>query len=739
LKVPKGIKGTDPFVTVLDPATGTGTFLYECIELIEQTMKERWCRELNRSDWHDADVLTRWVKYVSTHLLPRLCGFELMMASYAVAHLKLSFKLGETGYHLAVGDRIRVLLTNSLEAPSDTGQQQLAGAFPALAQESKAVNGVKREHRFTVVIGNPPYSAASHNPSIDANGDLTHIGSLMRRYYEIDGVSLGEKNPRWLQDDYVKFLRLAQAEVEQTGVGVIGMITNHGYLANPTFRGMRYSLLNTFDQVAVVDLHGNTKRAEKAPDGGVDENVFDIQQGVAISVWSRTKPPAEWQAASRVMRADLWGSREMKYKRLVDAQEPIRWQRLDPVAPFYLLVEQDVDLRTEYDAFLRLPEGFPVNNTGVITKRDDLTIGWTRDDVWKTVSRFVSLTPAKARDEFRLPEDVRDWKVEWAQRDLRTTGLDKSRIKPISYRPFDTRFIFYTGHARGFVGWPVEKVMRHMLPGNNYGLISARSNKSGSMDHFFITRHMMETKCGERTTQSCLFPLFVLDDGMLTSGNSGSTPNIAHGWVRRYEQHLQLRWCPTGARGNRDFSPEDVLFYSYAVFHSPTYRTRYAEFLKIDFPRVPLPGSLQLFRSLSALGGQLAGLHLLESAKVAEPITSFRGPKNPVVGRVGWSDDTVWLDAGAAKDALSSTAGTMGFVGVPSDVWNVHVGGYQVLEKWLKDRKGRTLSTGDVEHYQKIVVALSETIQIMTKVDTVIDDHGGWPAAFVSTTVRGDK
>ncbi|MGD0291837.1 MAG: type ISP restriction/modification enzyme [Candidatus Binataceae bacterium] len=727
LKIPDEVKPSEPFVVILDPATGTATFLVEVIDVIYLTLTAKW----KQQRLTDGQQRAAWNEYVPEHLLPRLHGYELMMAPYAIAHMKIGIKLYETGYRFGSDERARIYLTNSLEpASDDKRQREFEEWVPALAHEAQAVNAVKRHQRFTVVIGNPPYSAASHNPSVDGEGNLTYIGTLMRSYYQIDGVPLGEKNPRWLQDDYVKFLRVAQLQIQEAGLGVVGMITNHGYLANPTFRGMRYSLLKTFSAAALLDLHGNTKRGETAPDGTVDENVFDIQQGVAISLWNRMPRLEADRIDGRIQRADLWGSRRWKYEELLaKGYLRLQWRQLTPVAPFYLFVDQNVDTRTEYEAFWRLPDVFPVYNTGVITKRDDLTIGWTRNDVWRTVSRFVSLTPNQARAEFDLPEDVRDWKVEWAQRDLRTTGLDRSRIKPISYRPFDTRFIYYTGNARGFVGWPVEKVMRHLIGGSNYGLISARSNKSGEMDHFFITRHMMETKCGERTTQSCVFPLFLVAERDLTHSQRSRRPNVESTLIRLLEEQLGSRWAPETGTSGEGFSAETLLFYSYATFHSQVYRTRYAEFLKIDFPRLPLTSSLELFSALARLGGELIALHLLESPKLENPLTTCSGPANPEVEKVSYSRETVWLDKSQ----------THGFRGVPEAVWNFHVGGYQVCEKWLKDRKGRTLSKDDMAHYQKIVVALSETIRLMEEIDEVIDKHGGWPGAFSTKSVDSTR
>ncbi|MEI7671444.1 MAG: hypothetical protein WCK00_04970, partial [Deltaproteobacteria bacterium] len=341
ITIPHGTSPDSPFVMVLDIATGTGTFIVEAIDVIYKTMTSKW----ERQGENKQEIERLWNEYVPKHLLPRLYGYELMMAPYAIAHMKIGLKLYETGYQFTSDERVRVYLTNTLEPPNDA-QQQLDGILPALAHEAEAVNAVKRNVRFTVVVGNPPYSAASHNPSIDAAGRLTYIGKLMRRYYEVEGVPLGEKNPRWLQDDYVKFFRLAESLIEDGRVGVVGMITNHGYLTNPTFRGMRYSLLKTFDIVTLLDLHGNSKRGEASPDGSVDENVFDIQQGVAISLWAKNFTSVLKRSTALIGRIDLWGTRKGKYEDLfVRTTRTCQTTELQPVSPFYLFVDQDVDIR----------------------------------------------------------------------------------------------------------------------------------------------------------------------------------------------------------------------------------------------------------------------------------------------------------------------------------------------------------------------------------------------------------
>ncbi|MES2467596.1 MAG: type ISP restriction/modification enzyme [Verrucomicrobiota bacterium] len=717
----------EPFVQILDPATGTATFPVEVIEVVFQHLKAKWAKDglaamptITKAKNTIVTFADYWNGYVPEHLLPRLHGYELMMAAYAIAHLKIGLKLAETGYRFASTERARIYLTNALE-PAAEKQMKLIG-FDALAHEADAVNEIKRYKRFTVILGNPPYSAESQNPSVDTEGRLTHIGRLMRKYFQVDGQPLNERNPRWLQDDYVKFIRLGESAIDCSQIGVLGFITNHGYLVNPTFRGLRHSLLQTFSNLQMVDLHGNSKRGERCPDGSPDENVFDIQQGVAVMLATQ---PFGKNLQRDVAHSDLYGLRVEKYER-IRSGGTLHFQSVTPAAPFFLFTPQDESLRVEFEGAYGLPSVFSSTSVGIVTGRDALTLHFTREDAAEVAKNFVAMTPEKARHQFDLGDDSRDWKVSLAQADLKTQLIRPQDCIQVAYRPFDVRFTFYSGKSRGFLCMPRGENMGHMLATRNLGLITARSNKSQEADHFFCTRFVSEAKCGESTTQSCLFPLYLgpQDGGLSFSG--GCTHGLRLDFLRFFAQSLGLKQAKEGGLPV-GLTPEDIFHYAYAVFHSPGYRSRYAEFLKIDFPRLPLTGNLELFRALARLGGELTALHLLESPKVKKPLTDFTGPSREV-SKPGWTADnsgTVWIDAKGSGDATK--AGASGFQGVPEAVWNFHIGGYQVCHKWLKDRKNRTLTDEDISHYHKIVIALSETIRLMKEIDEVIEKHGGWP------------
>lgn len=726
LQIPDGVSPDQAFVQILDPATGTGTFLVEAIDLIHKTLVEKW----KVKNHGEKKIIALWNEYVPKHLLPRLHGYELLMAPYAIAHLKIGLKLYETGYRFRSEERVRVYLTNALEpAMGSEKQLQFQEFLPALAHEAYAVNEIKRKQRFTVVIGNPPYSYESVNSG-------QWITSLLSDYFHADGKPLKERNPRGLQDDYVKFLRLAQFSIDQAGVGIAGLITNHGFLSNPTFRGMRQNLSRSFNKLFAYDLHGNANRDERAPDGTLDGNVFDILQGVSILCARRG---FSMRDPSSVTHADLFGTRQLKYDELIGATVgKTHYRKCSPSSPYYLFVFREVSLESEYSMALSVTDIFGLSSVGISTSRDSLCVKFTPNEILETVEKFALLPEPQAREQFGLGPDVAEWSIDLAQKDLKQSKIRKSLIAPVFYRPFDVRFTYYTGNSRGFHSRPRHEVMRHMLSGGNLGLCTNRQ-VNGDFRHVFATRNIADGNSVSLASRerTYLFPLYLMSQnqptGQLVFDPRSKHANLQPAFLKTVAETLQL---PTSKNDMpRGLTPEDIFHYVYAVLHSPGYRARYVEFLKIDFPRIPLPGSFDLFRDLSRLGSEIVGFHLMESPKLDHFIATYSGPKNPEVRRVGWSDSTIWIDAGktsAREGHLATNPGKIGFLGVPEEVWGFRFGGYQVCHKWLKDRKGRNLSKNDLSHYQKIIAALNETIRIMRKIDSVIDKHGGWPDAFTT-------
>jgi predicted helicase len=712
-------------VLILDPATGTGTFLYEVVNQIYESFRG------NKGMWSG---------YVSEHLLPRLFGFELLMAPYAVAHMKLGLQLDDLGYDFKADERLQLYLTNTLEEAHEDSKLPLFAQW--LAEEANAASKIKQEAPVMIVLGNPPYSGHSVNTGLWIANLLRGLDKLTGKktanYFEVNDESLGERNPKWLNDDYVKFIRFAQWRIEQTGYGVLAFITNHGYLDNPTFRGMRQSLMETFDSIYVLDLHGNSKKKERSPDGTEDKNVFDIQQGVAIGLFVK-KGGAKKKAAT-VHHAHLWGVREVyevkegeraliggKYHWLwQNDASTTEWKELRPQSPFYLFVPQDANLRLEYEQGRKVSEILPDNSVGPTTGRDQLCVSFDSQEAMHKLQEFISPESEEVLAEKFGLSNKSGWNIEIARQTLRKKGLPETKLHPYFYRPFDNRLIYFD---ETIVGRTRMEIMLQMLGDENLGLCTNRQ-VNGEFRHVFCTKKIINDCAISLATRerTYLFPLYLrskkesLFDNDKPHGTiNGRFSNLSRSFISHFAEILKMDFVEDG-KGDliKNFGPEDVFDYMYAVFHSPTYRSRYAEFLKIDFPRLPLTSNADLFRSLCHPGSELVALHLME--KRARTITGYPIPGNNTVEGVRYTEPGQGADTGRVWINK-----TQYFEGVPPGVWACHVGGYQVCQKWLKDRKGRQLTYDDLTHYRHIVAALSETIRLMAEIDEAIENCGGWP------------
>lgn len=724
-------------VLVLDPACGTGTFLYAVIDHI---------REFYRSSGNAG----MWSGYVKEHLLNRLFGFELLMAPYAMSHLKLGMQLAaqdmpvenraDWSYKFDSNERLGVYLTNSLEQTTERETINYLGPLRVITEEATAATEIKRDLPIMVVLGNPPYSGHSANASRKGR-KLTWVGRLIEDYKKVDGKPLGEKNPKWLQDDYVKFIRFGQWRIGQSGAGILAFITNNAYLDNPTFRGMRQQLMDTFTDIYLLDLHGNAKKKERAPDGGPDQNVFDIQQGVAIALFVKEKGKS---GPATVHHADLWGTRARKYEALAasDASNT-GWKTIEPSSPNYMFKPWNRGLEEEYQQWPKITEIMPVHSVGVVTARDKLTIHWSRAEVMEVVRDFAHLPPETARERYNLGRDVQDWKVQWAQEDLNRSGLNDGLVTPILYRPFDTKYTYYTGNSRGFICRPRSEVMHHMLAGDNLGISTTRSIEiQGGFEHVFISKHITQHHTVSLKEVNYLYPLYIYPSeqeiaaGLYRPGTR--VPNIAPDFASSLEQRLGLRFINDDEGDLKEsFGPKDALHYIYAVFHSPGYRQRYGQFLRADFPRVPCIDNVELFRALDGLGQKLTQLHLMESTALNQTTVGFPIPGDNVIEQghpkyipAGGSlpGQEAPLERGRvyiSKDNSRSGKRGQYFEGITSEVWEFRIGGYQPMEKWLKDRKGRALSFDELNHYQRMGLALAETGRLMEEIDATIEDAGG--------------
>ncbi len=714
-------------VQILDPATGTGTFLAEVVKFIYNKNFKA--------------MKGAWSGYVEEHLIPRLNGFELLMASYAMAHLKLDMLLTETGYKSTKNERLNIYLTNSLEEHhKDTGT--LFSNW--LSSEANEANHIKRDTPVMCIIGNPPYSGESANKG-------KWIMDLMEDYKKEPGgkEKLKERNPKWINDDYVKFIRYSQHYIEKNGSGVLAFINPHGFLDNPTFRGMRWNLLKTYDKIYTIDLHGNSKKKEICPDGSPDQNVFDIMQGVAISVFVKTGKKKTNQLG-KVFHYDLYGKRDLKYSFLNENSiKSIQFNELPNIEPMYFMVQKDFESQKTYDKGFSISELFILNNVGIVTARDKFTIHSTKEMVKSTIDEFLSLDDEEARTKFNLGKDVRDWKVSYAKKDLNSYYPDIGSFTKFSYRLFDDRWTFFTGKSKGFHCYPRTDVMQHFTTGNNVGLTLCKQFKTGNdYTHVFISNKMIESSyVSNRTSEiTSTFPLYLYPetDGQQTIEESTERkPNLNQEIVNKIAEKLGLSFVPeqeteanvcfANSTELRDeykttFAPIDILDYIYAVLHSPTYREKYKEFLKIDFPRVPYPKDSNTFWELVSLGGDLRQIHLLESNKVEDYITSYE-MVDTSASSVAENDHNVITTSIGKKDwEIIDTEKQLGriwineskyFNNVPVTAWEFFIGGYQPAQKWLKDRKERELKFEDILHYQKIIVALTETDKIMKEIDKI--------------------
>jgi len=619
-----------------------------------------------------------------------------MMAPYAVGHLKMSFFLEELGYKLKPNERVKFYLTNTLET-EELEQSRLPG-FSALAEESRLAGKVKKETPILVILGNPPYSVRASNQG-------SWIAKLVDNYKYVDGKPLGERRIGVIQDDYVRFIRFAEWKIAQSGEGVIGMITNHSYLDNPTFRGMRQHLMNTFDEIYVLDLHGNSLKKERCPDGSKDENVFDIQQGVAIAFF--VKRGDKRQGPVRVCHAELWGRRGEKYAWLhTHSFNTTSWQEVKPSADFYFFLPRDDKALDKYKEFLSVQAIFPVHGVGIITRKDKLTIRWSEKDIWTMVLNFCRLDPELARAAYNLGKDTTNWKVAQAQQDISSTGPRRQNIAPILYRPFDTRYTYYTGRSSGFHSRPCRELMRHMLAGENVALLVKRQGKRHPYSYVFVANLICESCVFESAyANNSVLPLYLYP-------SADRNQLFSHHELTERQPNLNLELVTALAKVHEtEPSPEDVFHYIYAVLYSPSYREKYAQFLRTDFPRVPFTKDRELFEELAAFGKRLVDLHLLHSDELDPPIARFEGDGD---GIVKTGKNSLRYDPKTERVYINKF---QYFKGIPPQVWEYQIGGYQVCHKWLKDRKDRHLSLDEIKTYCRIVTALSKTIEIQEEID----------------------
>ena len=660
-------------VTLLDPAAGTLTFVVQAIKQVQKELKER----------NKAGLLK---PYIEEHILPHFHAFEILVAPYTVGHFKVSMVLEEMGYEFREGERFQFYLTNTLEMK----EPKQVSFLIDLTQEGREAKRIKEEVPILVVLGNPPYSVSSENRS-------DFIEGLMDTYKE---DVRGERNIQPLSDDYIKFIRFAHWKVNQAGKGILGFITNNSYLSGVIHRGMRRKLLETFDEVYILNLHGSSRIGERTPQGGKDENVFDIQQGVAIALYVKADEP---QQQKKVCYADLWGQRqETKYPYLLENDvETTKWQELRPVAPYYFFVPKNFALQDVYEKFWKVTGVFKEWSFGVTTSRDGFVVGFTEEELIRRLRIFVGDLSDELVGQSLQLKDTGTWKLSEARQRAKTKNLEEE-VFHYAYRPFDRRWICY---EPALIERDRRKLMRHLLS-SNLALATNKILAKPPFKHANVTEHIGDNTfvSGVTKERTYFFPMYLYQGepkGQLFEKEAGElkrTPNFTDEFLQAIRDSLGME--PTS---------EEIFCYIYAVLYSPTYRKRYEEFLEIDFPRIPLPNDYEAFEALSNLGKELVQLHLLKHPALQETEVGF--PKGG-----SYKADYVRYDEASQRVHVNRD---QYFEGITKEVWEYRIGAYQVMDKYLKDRKGRGLSKDEINHYMKVARAIRLTIELEAKVDQV--------------------
>lgn len=680
-------------VQILDPATGTGTFLAEVVKFIYNKNFKA--------------MKGAWSGYVEEHLIPRLNGFELLMASYSMAHLKLDMLLTETGYKSTKNERLNIYLTNSLEEHhKDTGT--LFSNW--LSSEANEANHIKRDTPVMCVIGNPPYAVSSTN-----KGDW--IQNLLKDYKK----DLNERKIN-LDDDYIKFLRYGQYYIDKNGEGILAYISNNSFIDGVTHRQMRKNLLKTFDKVYILDLHGNAKKKEVCPDGSPDQNVFDIMQGVSINIFVKSGKKKSNQLGE-IFHSELYGKRELKYPYLFkNSLSSIHWNKILTREPYFFFVNKSFESATEYNDGFYVKDLFFNYNSGIQTKCDELAIHFSESSLSNVLSDFKNQDEKFLKSKYNK-KDSSGWTFLKAKKAIVEGSFQKTKT---SFRPFDERHTIYCDYSGGFIGRPREKTMKHLLK-ENVGILFPRQAISAKYG-FFVTNNICDinfTGTAGQYGAGLVFPLYVYPDPNKDEifEEEKRTPNLNEEILNEIAEKISLTFTNEKEETKNTFAPIDILDYIYAILHSPTYREKYKEFLKIDFPRVPYPKDEKTFWNLVKLGKEVREIHLLESKKVEDYITSFEmaedaeNDHNVITTKIGKKDweiidqvkqlGRIWINENKYFD------------NVPVTAWEFYIGGYQPAQKWLKDRRGRELKFEDILHYQKIIVALTQTDRIMKEIDKI--------------------
>lgn len=664
-------------ITLLDPAVGTGTFFVKAIEKAMEEVKNKYS---SNSDYES--------KFIREHILPHFYAFEISIAPYVVSHLKVLFTLTDRKFKFQDKDILKIFLTNTLEF-----QRKKAGGLfgpfeQTLVTEQKNALEVKNTTPIQIVIGNPPYSVSSQN-EVDKE---TEFGKFYESYKE--NVRKEERNIQPLSDDYIKFLSFAHWKVKKAGKGIVGMITNNSYLDGRIHRDMRQKLLEDFDLIYILNLHGEANRAQNIENSVKDENVFDIRQGVAINIFVKAEKPTKKQ----IYYQELIDSRENKYKFLDNHDvKNSNLQELNPKDSYYFFVPKDFDSEEKYQKFYSVKDIFDKYNVGITTGKDEVLVNFTKDALIRKFS-----IKEKELLKLTLKDQVEEELIEKWYSELQKNNLQMD-VLPYFYRPFDTRFTIY--NSKILQRARVE-IMNNMLS-NNLALCMTNTTYQENYNEIFITNGIIDKHL--TGAQTYIFPLWQyrssISPRLINSQDQLGLIDFGENKILNFKTEfyriMENRYSK--------ITPEEIFYYIYAILYSDIYRKKYEEFLKIDFPKIPFTSDYKLFKELSSLGKELAGLHLLINPLLNKTSSKLEGSDGDYIKNPHYDIDNKQIYINDKEY----------FTNVESEVWNYYIGGYQVLSKWLKDRKDKILSAEDINHYIKMIESLKQTISIQSRIDKI--------------------
>ncbi|EAI0249042.1 DNA methyltransferase [Campylobacter jejuni] len=682
----KGLsEALDKNITLLDFATGTGTFLLEAFrKALEPISKNS-------------------VNYNPKVLIDKFCGFEFLIAPYTIAHLKISQSFKEEfNSPLNDDESLKIALTNTLYSKSiskEQNDQNTLFTLIDLTKEFKKAQKIKEE-QILIITGNPPYSGASSNKGLYEDEIKISYGlepskanlnneqkkwissyfkekskqntSTFKAIYEKHKLE-NEKNSKVMLDDYVKFIRFAQSKIDSQESGIFAFISNNSFLDNPTFRGMRYSLMQSFDKIYILNLHGDTRKKEKAPDGSKDDNVFDIMQGVSINIFIKQNSKAK---NTNIYYHDLYGKRKDKYEFLYENDlNSIKWTLVKNNEPFYLFLPQNNDLLEEYNKGISVKDIFMLSSVGIASSKDAILISTNNKKLEQQVYNFYN--------EF-----------------------DKKYIKEIAYKPFDTQKIYYDIKK---VERPRIDIMEHFLGYENIGLIYDRGTNLKEISNLFISSKVIDKHLVG--ANSYVSPLYLYPTTRSKKFLKKENPNFnEENFTSKIENFKESFRTFIDELYKEKFSPEDILGYIYAVLFHKIYREKYLDFLKIDFPKIPFTKDKNTFKNLSKLGLKLVNLHLLKNDEldfnIGEALFKDIKNKNFKIQKIKYNKDV--------KELFINES--LYFNKVSPEIYEFKIGGYAVLDKYLKSHKEEDI---DHKHFTLIIQTLDETLKIQDEISKI--------------------